>query len=178
MSNFKDWKKPGAYEAFENAQLERRIKALNRARENAEKAEKARANVERRKRKENPEYQIQADYVLQMAHRYPAVMVFSDTAAHIGKTMFQQIRANKLQSEIAKDWPDVFVAQPSGDYAGLFLEFKAKTPYLKDGVTLSSDKHIRNQAATMDRLRERGYFCAFVWEVSQAFNLTNKYLSL
>lgn len=113
-----------------------------------------------------------------MADKYPLVMVFSDTAAHIGKTMFQQIRANKLQSAIAKDWPDVFVAHPSGDYAGLFLEFKAKSPYLKDGVTLSSDKHIRDQAATMDRLRERGYFCAFVWEVGQAFNLTNKYLNL
>jgi len=131
----------------------------------------------RKKKKQNPEYQIQADYVRQMADKYPLVMVFSDTAAHIGKTMFQQIRANKLQSEIAKDWPDVFVAQPSGDYAGLFLEFKAKTPYLKDGVTLSSDKHIRAQAATMDRLRERGYFCRFVWMVEMALETTDKYLN-
>lgn len=128
------------------------------------------------KRKKNPEYEIQAEYVAKMSDRYPLVMVFSDTAAHIGKTMFQQIRANKLQSEISKDWPDVFVAQPSGIYAGLFLEFKAKSPYLKDGVTLSSDKHIQAQAETMQRLRERGYFCAFTWEVEQALKITDEYL--
>jgi len=161
MSNFKGWTSEN-FAQLQQVQLAKRIDAQQ---------------AKPKERKQNPEYQIQADYVLQMEQRHPLIMVFSDTAAHIGKTMFQQIRANKLQSTIAKDWPDVFVAQPSGDYAGLFLEFKAKSPYLKDGVTLSSDKHIRAQAATMDRLRERGYFCAFVWEVSQAVNLTNKYLN-
>lgn len=173
-------------DAYEQTQLAKRLDAQNvvKAKRLVDAAvdmfsdKKPAAPKPRKATKQNPEYQIQAAFVLQMAHRYPGIMVFSDTAAHIGKTMFQQIRANKLQSEIAKDWPDVFVAQPSGDYAGLFLEFKAKSPYLKDGVTLSSDKHIRAQAATMDRLRERGYFCAFVWEVSQAVNLTYKYLNL
>jgi hypothetical protein len=129
-----------------------------------------------KKRKANPEYDIQAAYVLRMSKKYPLVMVFSDTAAHIRKTMIQQIRANKLQSKISKDWPDVFLAQPSGDYAGLFIEFKAETPYLKDGATLSSDKHIQAQAATMERLRERGYFCTFAWSVEQAIAITEKYL--
>lgn len=128
------------------------------------------------KRKKNPEYSIQADYVKEMEGRHPLVMVFSDTAAHIGKTMFQQVRANKLQSKISKDWPDVFVAQPSGIYSGLFLEFKSKSPYLKDGVTLRSDKHIQAQAATMQRLIDRGYFCAFTWEVYQALKITETYL--
>ena len=128
------------------------------------------------KRKKNPEYQIQSEYVARMALVHPLVMVFSDTAAHIFKTKMQQIRANKLQSEISKDWPDVFVAQPSGIYCGLFLEFKAKSPYLKDGLTLSSDKHIQAQAATMQRLRERGYFCAFTWDVDQALKITDEYL--
>jgi threonine synthase len=134
-------------------------------------------NAKPSKRKKNPEYDIQAEYVAKMADKYPLVMVFSDTAAHIGKSMFQQIRANKLQSKISKDWPDVFVAQPSGIFAGLFLEFKAKSPYLKDGVTLSSDKHIQAQAATMQRLRERGYFCAFAWTVGGAMVITEIYLT-
>lgn len=130
------------------------------------------------KRKKNPEYDIQSDYVKEMEGRHPLVMVFSDTAAHIGKTMFQQVRANKLQSKISKDWPDVFVAQPSGIYSGLFLEFKSKSPYLKDGVTLSSDRHIQAQAATLQRLRERGYFCAFTWDVGQALKITEDYLKM
>ena len=127
-------------------------------------------------RKKNPEYDIQAEYVAKMADKYPFVMVFSDTAAHIGKTMFQQIRANKLQSEISKDWPDVFVAETSGIYSGLFLEFKAKSPFLKDGVTLSADKHIQAQAATMQRLRQRGYYASFVWTVEDAMSITKTYL--
>ncbi len=112
----------------------------------------------------------------EMAYRYPLVMVFSDTAAHIKKTMRQQMRANNLQSDISRDWPDTFIAQPSGDYAGLFLEFKAKTPYLKDGVTLSADKHIQAQEACMQRLRERGYAARFVWTVEQAILIVGQYL--
>lgn len=182
MSNFGKWRMPGALEAFEQEQLARRLEKSEIIRKETPGGTeitmvKVRPGKPRKTSKQNPEYQIQAEFVAKMANRHPGVMVFSDTAAHIGKTMFQQIRANKLQSEIAKDWPDVFVAQPSGDYAGLFLEFKAKTPYLKDSVTLSSDKHIRAQAATMDRLRERGFFCAFVWDVSQAITITDKYLN-
>lgn len=130
-----------------------------------------------KKRKQSPEYDIQAAYVLEMAYKHPAVMVFSDTAAHIGKTMFQQMRANKLQSALSKDWPDCFIAQPSGDYAGLFIEFKSKKPYLKDGITLSNDAHIQAQAQTMQRLRDRGYYCAFAWSVDQAIQITNDYLN-
>jgi hypothetical protein len=128
------------------------------------------------KRKKNPEYNIQKDFVQEMGRKYPGVMVFSDAAAHVAKSMIQQVRANALQSEISKDWPDVFVAQPSGIFAGLFLEFKAKSPYLKDGVTLSSDKHIQAQAETMQRLMERGYFCAFTWTVDGAMVITEMYL--
>lgn len=127
-------------------------------------------------RKENPEYHIQAAFVREMELRHPDVMVFSDTAAHIGKTMFQQIRANKLQSTKSKAWPDVFVAQPSGQYAGLFLEFKAETPYLKDGKTLKKNDHIRDQAACMQRLRERGYAARFVWSVDMAIACAFRYL--
>jgi len=183
MSNFKNWTAQSV-EAFEQKQLAKRLDAqdskvyhISKDGKHTDMGFNPAKPRKAKSKKQNPEYQIQADYVRQMADKYPLVMVFSDTAAHIGKTMFQQIRANKLQSEIAKDWPDVFVAQPSGDYAGLFLEFKAKTPYLKDGVTLSSDKHIRAQAATMDRLRERGYFCRFVWMVEMALETTDKYLN-
>lgn len=127
-------------------------------------------------KKNNPEYHIQCEFVKSMAFSHPELMIFSDTAAHIGKTMLQQIRANKLQSENSKVWPDVFIAQPSGVYAGLFLEFKAKTPYLKNGKTLSRDKHIQAQESTMERLRQRGYAARFVWTVEQAVQVVLRYL--
>lgn len=127
------------------------------------------------KRKKNPEYEIQAEYVREISRLFPSVMVFSDTAAHIKKTIIQQVRANKLSTGVK--WPDVFVAQPSGQYAGLYLEFKAESPYLKDGITLSSDKHLKAQAECLEMLEARGYKACFVWTVSDAISITDKYLN-
>ena len=128
-------------------------------------------------RKKNPEYNIQKEFVQRMFKKYPHVMIFSDAAAHVAKSMIQQVRANALQSPGQK-WPDVFVAQPSGDYAGLFLEFKAETPYKIDGVILKKSDHVEAQAATMERLRDKGYFCDFVWTVEDALRIVEKYLDL
>jgi len=139
------------------------------AKQNGEKPPKSKAN---------PEYKIQAAFVRKMAERYPEIMVFSDTAAHIKKTMIQQQRANALSTPGEK-WPDVFIAQPSGEYAGMYLEFKADSPYKKDGVTLLKNEHIEAQAATMQRLRERGYFVPdFVWSAEMAMTHINWYLNL
>lgn len=129
------------------------------------------------KRKKNPEYNIQKDFVQEMGRRYPGVLVFSDAAAHVAKSMIQQVRANALQSKGQK-WPDVIIFQPSGDYAGLLLECKAETPYKADGVTLKKSEHVEAQAATMQRLRERGYYCDFFWSVEQGMEIVEKYLNL
>lgn len=126
-------------------------------------------------KKAQPEYKIQAEFVRAMALKFPGVMVFSDCAAHIKKTMIQQKRANALSTPGEK-WPDVFVAQPSGDYAGLYLEFKAESPYKKNGDGLLANPHIEAQAATMDKLRERGYSCHFVWDSCQAIQVVKSYL--
>jgi len=85
------------------------------------------------KRKKNTEYEIQKAFVQEMGRKYPDILVFSDAAAHVAKSMIQQVRANALQSNGMK-WPDVMIFQPSGDYAGLMLEFKAQTPYKAAGV--------------------------------------------
>ena len=134
------------------------------------------ATMAKPQRKKNPEYNLQKEYVQEMGRRYPHVLIFSDAAAHVAKSMIQQVRANALQSKGQK-WPDVFVAQPSGDYAGLFLEFKAETPYKVDGVTLKKSDHVEAQARTMQELSCRGYLCSFVWSVEIALDVTERYLN-
>lgn len=129
------------------------------------------------KSKANPEYKIQAAFVREMSLRYPQIMVFSDCAAHIKKTMIQQQRANALSTPGEK-WPDVLIAQPSGEYAGLWLEFKAETPYKVDGATLKKNEHIEAQRDTMARLWNKGYACYFVWSVEMAIEKVNWYLNL
>ena len=134
------------------------------------------AAIAKPQRKKNTEYNIQKDYVQEMGRRHPEILIFSDAAAHVAKSMIQQVRANALQSKGQK-WPDVFVAQPSGDYAGLFLEFKAETPYKVDGVTLKKSDHVEAQARTMQELTCRGYICSFVWSVEIALDVTERYLN-
>ena len=140
---------------------------------------KAGAAMGKPKRKKNTEYDMQREYKNRMSVKYPEVLVYADTDAYTKKTMFQQVRANALKTKGEK-WPDTFVMQPSGEYGALLLEFKTETPYKMDGVTLkkTKDDHTEKQAATMQRLRERGYFCDFVWSVEMAMELTDKYLNL
>ena len=129
------------------------------------------------KRKKNTEYQIQKEFAQRMGQLYPHIIIFSDAAAHVAKSMIQQVRANALQSNGQKQ-PDMFIAQPSGDYAGLYFEWKSETPYKIDGVTLKKSDHVEAQAATMQQLQERGYLCAFVWTVEQALQIFAKYLGI
>lgn len=188
MRNFKGW----TSENFEAAQKAMQSKIIQitphggRAPKTAatvgEKSERASgAATAQPKRKKNPEYNIQKDFVQEMGRRYPDVLVFSDAAAHVAKSMIQQVRANALQSKWngnGEKWPDVIIFQPSGDYAGLLLECKAETPYKADGVTLKKSDHVEAQADTMQRLRERGYYCDFFWSVEQGMEIVEKYLNL
>ena len=135
------------------------------------------AKPKRTRTKAQPEYKIQAAFVREMNRRHPGVLVFSDTAAHIKKTQIQQVRANALSTPGEK-WPDVFIAQPSGHYAGFWIEFKAESPYRKDGIGLLSNPHIEAQANTMAKLRNAGYYCAFAWEVEIAIEKVEWYLNL
>lgn len=128
-------------------------------------------------KKAQPEYKIQAAFIKEMTVRYPEIMVFSDCAAHIKKTLFQQQRANALSTPGEK-WPDVMIAQPSGAFCGMYLEFKAESPYKKDGATLKKNDHIEAQAKTMQKLRDRGYFVPdFVWTVEMAMKHVEWYLN-
>lgn len=123
---------------------------------------------------QQPEYLLQCAFVAYCARHYSDLIVFSDTAAHIPKTVKQQLRANKLQT--GGKWLDIFIAQPSGEYCGLMMELKAETPFKKDGVTLLKNEHIEAQHDTMLRLRSRGYAALFVWELPQCIAVLNNYL--
>ena len=127
--------------------------------------------------KQQPEYKIQAAFVREMSIRHPTVLVFSDTAAHIKKTQLQQVRANALSSKDEKQ-PDVFIAKPCGKFHGVFFEFKSESPYKADGVTLKKKPHVEAQAATMRKLEDAGYFCAFVWSAEMAIQKFEKLLKV
>ena len=61
-----------------------------------------------------------------------------------------------------KYYPDLFIAEPRGEYCGMYIELKKDiaTVYRKDG-TLRSNAHIQGQFICMQRLANKRYKCFF-----------------
>lgn len=72
---------------------------------------------------------------------------------------------------------DLFIAEARGNFHGMFLELKAKTPFKKDGG-LKKDEHLEEQVKTMAILTTRGYYCEHAWKLYDAIKLIEDYLKL
>jgi hypothetical protein len=109
--------------------------------------------------------------------QYSAVLFRTDYAAGIKMTIGQAGRHKRLQS--GRAWPDLFVAEPRRDFSGLFLELKREGTrvWLKDGKTLVADPHIREQAAVLQGLVDRGYFATFAVGFDEAKLVVDRYLA-
>lgn len=70
---------------------------------------------------------------------------------------------------------DITIFEPSGIYHGLFIELKTETPFTKKG-TLKKNPHLQSQAASMEKLRAKGYCCHFAWTFEQVQEIVNEYL--
>ena len=126
--------------------------------------------------KKQPEYAIQKSFARWLEIQHPNVMFFSDAAAHVAKTMIQQVRANAL-SKSGEKQPDMFIAHPAKGFHGLFIEFKSQSPFKVDGVTLRKNDHNEAQAATMNRLKNAGYCTGFVWSFDMAIEIFKRYIN-
>ena len=112
--------------------------------------------------------------------KYPAVLFRTDFAAGLKMSMPQAILHKKLQA--SKAWPDLQIAErshpPYGDYPVMYIELKAEDVklYKKDG-TLRSNPHVEEQAAMLQRLRDRGYKAEFAVGFGEARKLIDEYLT-
>lgn len=111
--------------------------------------------------------------------RYPHVLFRTDMAAGMKLSPGMAIRHKRLQS--GRAWPDLFIAHVNRTgslvVCGLFLELKREGVriYKKDG-SLVSDPHIQEQAAVLERLRERGYKAEFGVGFDQCRLIIDEYL--
>ena len=128
-------------------------------------------------KKDQPEYQLQKQFAKWLQWKHPDVLFCSDTVAQIKLTFPQQARNKAIQKADFK-WPDIFIAEMRGGFGGLYMELKAETPYLKDGVTLKKNEHVEMQAACMDALSAKGYFCTFSWSFEQCVDIFEAYMRL
>ena len=107
------------------------------------------------------ELELQAQVADYIRLQYPDVIFHSDFGSGIKLTMGQAIKQKRLNGG-RRAWPDLFLAEPKGKYAGLMIELKKEgvRVYKKDG-TLVSDGHIREQYDMLHDLRRKGYAAEF-----------------
>ena len=128
--------------------------------------------------KEQNEYKIQAAFARAVAKKYGGkVIVYSDTAAHMGRTKMQIIRASYLQAGNIKQ-PDIFIPKKSEIYSGFFMEWKKESPYYKKQPTiLKADERVKLQNEALIRLSKEGYAAVFCWDVHVGLQHLEDYLN-
>lgn len=124
--------------------------------------------------KNQPEFELQCAVAEYLRRQYPNVMFLSDVRASLKLTGPQQVRQKKLQADNFA-MPDMVIFKPSYGFHGLFLEFKAETPFKKDG-TLKKNEHLEAQATAIERLENLDYLAMFVWDFERAKEFIDTYL--
>ena len=124
----------------------------------------------------NKEYQICKAISVYLKLQYPSVLFHWDLAGlNLSRAQAGMMKA--IQGE--RGYPDLFIAQQKAkgiEWLGLFLEVKAVTPYLKDGFTLKSDKHLKEQRLMHRKLHNAGYLAMFVTGFDEAREIIDQYL--
>lgn len=121
-----------------------------------------------------PEQILREQITQYLKLQYPDLMYKVDLESDIKLTMLQGVRNKKLQC--GRGWPDLFIAHPSKGYHGLFIELKAAEIFLKDGRTLKSSEHLKEQDETLWKLTRRGYKAVFAVGFEQARKIIDEYL--
>lgn len=99
-----------------------------------------------------------------------------DLIADFPMKPYQAKRVKRIHNR--RGYPDLFIAKPSGSYAGLFLELKAEgvSVFKKDGK-LKKDDHLIEQFEYMKRLIENGYKANFAIGLNDAIKQIEGYLN-
>lgn len=129
-----------------------------------------------KKRKSQPEYEIQKAICNYLELQYPDVDFLSDTIASIKLTIPQQVRNRNIQKNGFKCM-DLLIFEPRGGYHGLFIEIKVVTPYKKNG-DLKKSEHLEGQDQSMKKLAKKGYYTGFAWGFEGVKNVIDKYMKL
>jgi hypothetical protein len=107
--------------------------------------------------------------------RYPDVIFRTDFAAGMKLTIGQAMKHKRMQSSDA--YPDIFIAEPKGQYHGLFIELKrnASAVHKKNGDVRESE-HIQKQYKMLKRLQDKGYKALFTFGYTNTISVIDDYL--
>jgi len=108
---------------------------------------------------------------------YPHVEFTSDICG-MYLTIGQRVRVNSQRSKGKK--PDMTFYEPMGPYHGLVLELKSEedSPFSKKDGKILMNKHVVEQAAMLQRFRNKGYKAEFAVGYEGAKRIFVEYMSL
>jgi len=124
--------------------------------------------------KSQPEYNLQKQVCQWLNKNHKEILYLSDTIASVKLTKAQAIRNKAIQKEGFKT-PDLLIFEPSGNYKGLFIELKVKSPFKKNGELLKCE-HLEGQQKTIDDLNAKGYKALFSWSYEMTIEIIENYL--
>jgi len=126
-----------------------------------------------RSKKEQELVQNIAQY-MQLKHK--DIIYRFDLIADFPMKPYQAMRVKRIHPK--RGYPDMFIAKPSGNYAGLFLELKAEgVSVLKKDGTLRKDDHLLEQFKFMKELIKVGYKANFAIGFDDAVKQIEGYLN-
>lgn len=107
--------------------------------------------------------------------KYPNVIFRSDFGSGMKMSIGMARRHKALQSSRA--FPDLFIIEPRGEYAGLFIELKTidNKVFKQDGA-LRKDQHLSEQDAMLKQLQNRGFMAKFAQGYGEAIKIIDDYL--
>lgn len=108
------------------------------------------------------EHDIQASCVKWFRLQYPKALIWATpNGGERNKIVAARLKAEGVLAGV----PDLFIAEPSGYYHGLFIEMKAGRNNLRT-----------EQLEMMNRLRDSGYKCVVCWTFDEFMRAVNNYL--
>lgn len=121
------------------------------------------------------EAELQKQVAIYIRMQYPDVIFHSDFGSG-AKLSPWQARMQKMQNGGRRAWPDMMIAEPMGNYHGLFIELKREGARLKKQNGEWASSHIAEQNIMLNELSNKGYKAEFAIGFEQALDLIDDYL--
>ena len=121
------------------------------------------------------EAELQKQVAIYIRMQYPDVIFHSDFGSGV-KLSPWQARMQKIQNGGRRAWPDMMIAEPMGNYHGLFIELKREGARLKKQNGEWASSHIAEQNIMLNELSNKGYKAEFAIGFEQALDLIDDYL--
>lgn len=121
------------------------------------------------------EAELQKQVAIYIRMQYPDVIFHSDFGSG-AKLSPWQARMQRIQNGGRRAWPDMMIAEPIGNYHGLFIELKREGARLKKQNGEWASSHIAEQNIMLNELSNKGYKAEFAIGFEQALDLIDDYL--